>query len=196
MSPDPLLPIGEGHTALGEDEREGLIPSYIATRGELFEAEERNITRAMYRKAPTADQLLEDAYLRRLHRDMFGDVWSWAGQYRTRDTNIGVSFEQVSAAVRSLVLDAQMWVESCVYLPDELAVRFHHRLVAVHAFSNGNGRHARIAADYLVTALDAERFSWGARLSGSTYDLRRRYVSALRSADDGVLTELVRFARS
>ncbi len=196
MRSDPLLPIGEGHTELGQDERAGLIPSYIATRGELFEAEERNITKAMHRKAPTADQLLEDAYLRRLHRDMFGDVWSWAGQYRTRDTNIGVPFEQISAAVRSLVLDAQMWVESCVYLPDELAVRFHHRLVALHAFSNGNGRHARIAADYLVIALDAERFSWGAHLSGSTGDLRRRYVSALRSADDGDLSELVRFARS
>ena len=194
--PRSLLPIGDGHTELGEDDREGLVPSYIATRGELFEAEERNITAAMRRKAPTVKQVLDDAYLRRLHRDMFENVWAWAGRYRMSDSNIGLPFEQIPGSMRALVLDAAVWVESQVYDSDELAIRFHHRLVATHPFRNGNGRHGRIAADYLVVALGAERFSWGALSGGSTEDLRNEYVTALRLADDGDLSALLRFARS
>jgi Fic-DOC domain mobile mystery protein B len=196
VTPDPLLATGAGHTELGEDEREGLIPSYIATRGELFEAEERNITKAMSRKNPIVSVLLDDAYLRSLHREMLGEVWLWAGHYRTRDTNIGLRFELIAGAVRDLVLDARVWVASQTYDPDELALRFHHRLVATHPFPNGNGRHGRIASDYLAMALGAERFSWGALSDGSTEELRSEYVAALRCADGGDLADLLRFARS
>ena len=196
MSPDPLLPIADGHTELGEDESEGLIPSYIATRGELFEAEERGITLALRRKPPTVDQLLDVAYLRALHQNMFGEVWSWAGRYRTRDTNIGMPFELIPGAMRDLVHDARVWIGSEIYGPDELAVRFHYRLVATHAFLNGNGRHGRIAADYLAVGLGAERFSWGARSDSSTGALRDAYIAALRSADDGDPSALLRFARN
>ena len=151
---------------------------------------------AMRRKAPSVDQLLDDAYLRCLHRDMLGNVWAWAGRYRMSDSNIGLPFEQVPGAMRALVLDATAWVESQVYDPDELATRFHHRLVATHPFRNGNGRHGRVAADYLVVALGAERFSWGALSGGSTETLRSAYITALRSADDGDISILLRFARS
>jgi len=119
--PDPMVPVGDGHTALAEEDRRGLIPSYIATRSELFEAEERNISRALLGRPPTIEQVLDDAYLRSLHHDMFGDVWDWAGHYRTRDTNIGITFERIPGAVRALVLDARTWVEFDTYPTDELS---------------------------------------------------------------------------
>ncbi len=196
MMPDPMVPVGDGHTALAEEERRGLIPSYISTRRELFEAEERNISQALLRRSPSVEQVLDDAYLRSLHHDMFGDVWDWAGHYRTRDTNIGVPFERIPGAVRALVLDARTWVEFDTYPPDELAVRFHHRLVAIHPFANGNGRHGRIAADYLISGLGGAVFTWGARSGKSIDELRRIYLAALYTADTGDEVELLAFARS
>ena len=196
MMPDPMVPVGDGHTSLAEEDRRGLIPSYISTRRELFEAEERNISRALLRRSPTVEQVLDDAYLRSLHHDMFGDVWNWAGHYRTRDTNIGVPFERIPGAVRALVLDARTWVEFDTYTPDELAVRFHHRLVAIHPFPNGNGRHGRIAADYLIAGLGGTVFTWGARSGKGIDELRRIYLAALYTADTGDEVELLAFARS
>ena len=193
---DPLAPAGDGHTELDWDERQRLIPSYIATRGDLNEAEERNISRALLGRQPPTDALLDDAYLRDMHRDMFGDVWEWAGRYRVRDTNIGVPFETISGSVRSLVLDARTWVETETYEPDELAIRFHHRLVAIHPFPNGNGRHGRIVADLLVVGLGAARFSWGAMLDVGTDHLRAAYVDVLQAADLGRMHDLMVFARS
>jgi len=194
--PDPMVPVGDGHTALAEEERRGLIPSYIATRRDLFEAEERNISRALLRRPPKVDQVLDDAYLRTLHKEMFGDVWNWAGQYRTRDTNIGIPFERIPGAVRALVLDARAWVEFDTYDLDEIAVRFHHRLVAIHPFPNGNGRHGRIAADYLIEGLGGAVFTWGARSGKSIDELRRIYLAALYTADTGGEDDLLAFARS
>lgn len=196
MTLDPLLPVGDGHTALSEDDRRGLIPSDIASRGDLFDAEQRNITTALFRRAPSVAQLLDDQYLRGLHRAMFGDVWAWAGKYRTTETNIGIAFHRIAEAVRTLVEDARAWVEHGTYGPDEIAVRFHHRLVQVHPFPNGNGRHSRIAADYLVQALGGRPFSWGAHLDVDTDGLRAAYRHALVRADAGEIADLVAFARS
>lgn len=196
MSSDPSAPIADGHTVLGEDERTGLIPSHVATHDDLYEVEQRNIVQALLRRSPTVDELLDDRYLRELHEAMFGDVWSWAGNYRIRTTNLGFSFELIPGAVRSLVLDAQAWIENGSYPNDEIGVRFHHRLVAIHPFPNGNGRHGRIAADYLVDGLGSGRFSWGAESVTSTEDLRSRYLDALRAADQGDMSNLLAFARS
>lgn len=193
---DQLLPVGDGHTELSDDDRVGLIPSDIATRGDLFAAEERNIARARLRRSPPIRTLLDDGYLRRLHAQMFGEVWEWAGRYRSRETNIGIDPRQIAVSVRTLVEDAKTWVDHETYEPDELAVRFHHRLVFIHPFPNGNGRHGRIAADYLGLALDRPRFSWGANLDISPEELRATYRHALQRADAGDVEELVAFARS
>ena len=194
---DPLVPIGDGHTALSEDDRRGLIPAYIATRGDLFDAEQRNIGNALLRRRPpTPEQLLDEQYLRTLHRAMFGEVWEWAGRYRTAETNIGVAPHRIAGDVALLVGDARAWIEYETYEPDELAVRFHHRLVAIHPFPNGNGRHGRIAADYLIRGLGSERFSWGARADLSTDALRLAYRRALEQADRGEIADLVAFART
>ncbi|MGE3856173.1 MAG: mobile mystery protein B [Dehalococcoidia bacterium] len=193
---DPLVPVGDGHTELPEDDRLGLIPTYIATRGDLFDAEQRNIVQAMLRRQPTTAQLLDDKYLRDLHKAMFGDVWEWAGQYRRRDTNIGVDHNRIATDVRSLVEDTKAWVEYNTYAPDELSVRFHHRLVAIHPFPNGNGRHGRIAADCLISSLGRRPFSWGSDLEIGTDELRARYRAALQVADGGDIAEILAFARS
>ena len=194
---DPLLPDGEGHTPLGDDDVLGLKLSYVTTRGDLNEAEQENILRALTsRRAPSVEVLLNDQYLRDLHRSMFGDVWAWAGMYRRSETNIGVEPTQIAEAVRNLVLDARTWVDSGSEVEDALCVRFHHRLVAIHPFANGNGRHGRVATDYLVRALGRNAFSWGANLEVGVAELRARYLRALRRADEGELEDLLEFARS
>lgn len=193
---DPLVPIGDGHTSLSDQDQLGLIPTYIATRGELFEAEQRNIAEALLRRRPSLDVLLDDKYLRELHKAMFGKVWRWAGRYRLRETNIGIDPYQIPMAVRVLIDDARAWLEYRTYEPDELTARFHHRLVAVHPFPNGNGRHGRVAADYLVTALGRGPFTWGANLDVDTDQLRAAYRLALQRADENHLAELLAFVRT
>ena len=194
---DPLVPIGDGHTELSEEDRHGLIPSYIATRGDLFDAEQRNISAALLRRrTPTPSQLLDDKYLRDLHRAMFGEVWRWAGSYRTTQTNIGDDPREIAVNVRLLVGDTQAWVEHDTFPRDELAVRFHHRLVAIHPFPNGNGRHGRIAANYLIEGLGGDSFSWGAGLDAPTGKLRAAYLDAVQRADRDDISHLLAFARS
>ncbi len=193
---DLSAPAGDGRTALSHEDLEGLIPTHIATRGDLFEAEQRNIADALLRRPPPTAALLDDRYLRDLHKHMFGRVWTWAGKYRSRETNIGISPAEISLAVRSLVDDARAWIEYGAYESDESAVRFHHRLVAIHPFPNGNGRHGRVAADYLVLSLDGPRFTWGAALRRDTPSLRKEYQAALQEADSGSITRLLAFARS
>ena len=120
MSVDPLVPIGDGHTELSEEDREGLLPTYIATRGDFFEAEQRNIAEVMLRRRPTVGKLLDDKYLRELHRAMFGNVWSWAGKYRTLGTNIGIEPSSIPTAVRNLVQDTKTWIDFETFPLDEL----------------------------------------------------------------------------
>ena len=182
---DPLLTPGDGHTPLGEDDRQGLKLSYITTRSELNEAEQENILRARQgRRPPALEALLDDKYLRDLHRAMFGDVWAWAGRYRRLETSIGIDPAQISAGIRDLVADTRIRTE--LDEPLSVAARFHHRLVWIHPFPNGSGRHARQAADYLMGALGQPPFTWGAvSAAGDIEGARRRYLAALRAADSG-----------
>lgn len=195
---DPLLPLGDGQTEISDEDRRGLIPTYISTRGELWDAEEAAITKATFGLTARATDIADDLYLRRLHRRMFADVWRWAGQYRVRETNLGVAPEAIAGKVRALVGDVDTWLREESFEADELAIRFHHRLVKIHPFVNGNGRHGRIAADLLVVALGERRFSWGAGLQMSTEDLRHTYHQALRrvDADGDDIGDLIAFARS
>lgn len=197
MTRDPLVPAGDGHTPLSPDEIDGLIPTYITTRGELNQAEQTNILKAMARQAPKLDTLLDHIYLRRLHRAMFSDVWEWAGRERTLETKPGIEPILIGTSLKDLVADAALWVAGNEH-PDRVAARFHHRLVWIHPFPNGNGRHAREATNLLLVAQGAEPFSWGDGLDVSTDELRRRYLSALRrvDADREDLDDLQAFARS
>lgn len=198
MSPlDPLGPSADGTTPLTPDETEQLIPTWIRTRGDLDVAEADAITAVRQEYAtrvPDLDTILDHLWLRDLHRRMFGPVWGWAGTYRTTDRNIGVDPRQIATKVVSLVADARLWFEH-----DDAATaaaRFHHQLVLVHPFPNGNGRHSRLAADLCLRAVGHPAFTWGVNREVGLPELRRVYVAALRHADAGDLAPLLDFVTS
>lgn len=195
---DPLFEgEDEANTPLTAEEREQLIPTYISTREELNEAEQVNITRAMrWAARARVFDVFDDAHLRQLHRRMFEDVWKWAGLYRTTPRNIGVEAYRIPTEVRQLVDDARYWTDNGVYPADECAIRFSHRLVSIHPFPNGNGRHSRIAADFVAVRLGEPMFSWGKANLVDASEMRKEYISALQAADDGDITPLLIFARA
>src|SRR5437016_9122372 len=191
-----LLEEPDDATPLTPEERRELIPAHIAYRSELNEAEQENIARAQDWALGRRRDLLSEKFIKDLHRRMLGDVWRWAGKFRTTERNLGIPFYEIPVALRQLLDDTKTWIEYNTYKPDEIAVRFHHRLVQIHPFPNGNGRHARLMADLLVMSLGGERFSWGSANLQDAGDLRKRYIEALRAADNHEYGPLLRFARS
>ena len=194
----PLGTTGHGNTPLSPEELVGLIPS-LATKEELNEWERENILRA--REWALADRtgpkdLVCDEYVRKLHLKMFDQTWKWAGQYRRTERNIGVSFHEIRDGLAALFGDVRYWIENGTYSPDEIAVRFHHRLVTIHPFPNGNGRHARLVADVLVMKLGRPSLTWGSAELIKPGESRARYLDAIRTADNGDLKPLLEFARS
>jgi Fic-DOC domain mobile mystery protein B len=127
---------------------------------------------------------------------MLGEVWRWAGKFRTSERNIGIPYWEIPVALRILLDDTRAWIEFKSYPRDEIAVRFHHRLVQIHPFPNGNGRHSRLMADLLVMRLGAERFSWGRESLGDAGSVRGRYIQALKACDRHDIAPLLTFARS
>lgn len=192
--------VAEGATPLTDEERQGLKPTWIATRSELNDAEANNIAKTLrsrrWSKRSTSE-LLDDLRMRRLHADMFGDVWSWAGKYRTTEKSIGVFPGDISIKVRDLVQDAAYWFQGEQMTIDEAGVKFHRDLVAIHPFANGNGRHARAATDLLMSSVGGQPFSWGggADLMDNSR-IRSSYIAALRAADMGDYLPLLTFVRS
>jgi Fic-DOC domain mobile mystery protein B len=184
-------------TPLTPEEQRDLIPAHIAFRRELNEAEQENIARGQdWALASRRRDILTEKFIKDLHAHMFGDVWRWAGTFRTTEKNLGVPPYQIPVDLRQLLEDARAWIQLKSFPPDELAVRFHHRLVAVHPFPNGNGRHARLMADLLVMKLGGERFSWGSANLQSAGEVRGRYIAALKAADNHDIGPLLAFARS
>ncbi len=183
-------------TPLAPEERRDLIPAYIAYRSELNEAEQENIARALAWALGRKRDILSEKFIRELHRRMLGDVWKWAGKFRTSERNLGIPFYEIPVAVRHLFGDAKAWIEYNTYTPGEIAVRLHHRLVQIHPFANGNGRHARLMADLLVVRLGSEHFSWGRQSLRDPGAIRQRYIAALQAADNHDTGPLLAFARS
>ena len=167
-------------------------------RSQLNEWEQQNIEAALlWLSRQRRPRPLEESWLRRLHREMFGQSWRWAGQYRSSDKSIGADWRQIRMQVPALLADIAFQVEHRVDVVDLIAIRFHHRLVSIHPFPNGNGRHARLIADALIEQLGAPRFSWGGSSSlVNASALRQQYISALQRADRGDLTGLLAFARA
>jgi Fic-DOC domain mobile mystery protein B len=182
-------------TPLSLEEVCGLIPAHIAYRRELNEAELQNIARGQEWALKRRRDVLSEEFVKGLHRRMLGDVWRWAGKFRTSERNIGIACWEIPVAVRQLLDDAKAWIEYSTYPPDEVAMRLHHRLVQIHPFPNGNGRHARLMADLLAMSLGRERFSWGRESLSGAGAMRRRYIAALQSADDHDIGPLLAFAR-
>lgn len=189
----------EGATALSEEEQEGLKLSWVATRADLNAAEADNITKALGARRwarMTPENLLDDHELRRLHKAMFGNVWTWAGTYRKSGKNIGCDPHQIAVKVRDLCGNAPYWFGPGGMTADEAGSRFHHDLVHIHPFANGNGRHARAAADFLMAAYGHAPFTWGQVNLVAASKTRSEYIAALRAADAGNYKPLIAFVRS
>lgn len=194
---DPLFGDDDGaNTPLTAEEREQLIPSYITLRHELNEAEQVNIGQALRWAYARPRDVLDQSFLGDLHKRMFGEVWRWAGQYRATARNIGIDAYRIGVEVRHAIDDARYWVEHATYPPDEIAIRFSHRLVAIHPFPNGNGRFSRLVGDLLAHQLGQPPFSWGRANLVDVGETRALYVEALRAADNHNIAPLLRFARS
>ena len=194
---DPLFDgDDEANTPLEAEEREALIPTHITLRAELNEVEQIGIADADRWAFSRRRDVLDAAFLTALHKRMFGNVWKWAGAYRKTPRNIGIEAYRIAVEVHGLIDDVKYWVENETYPADEISVRFHHRLVSIHPFPNGNGRHARFAADLLAMQLGRPRFSWGGDNLTEPAETRSRYVKALQAADDNRIDDLLAFARS
>lgn len=193
---DPLFEEDQDATPLTEEERRQLIPSYITLRYELNEVEQRNILEAETWAFRQKRNVLSEDFLKQLHKRMFGNVWRWAGEFRQSERNIGVEAYRISMDLRLLLEDCRYRVEHKTYEPEEIAARFSHRLVQIHPFPNGNGRHSRIAADLLLVSLGQERFSWGQANLIDANETRRRYIDALHAADRHDYRPLFEFVRS
>lgn len=186
----------DANTPLAAEERTGLIPSYITLRRELNEAEQNNIAAALLWLRGRERDVLHEPFLRALHKQMFGQVWRWAGTYRQSARNIGIEAWRIPGEVAQAVDDARFQLTQNVFPADELAVRFSHRLVAIHPFPNGNGRFSRLVGDLLAKQLGRPAFSWGQATLVDAGATRRAYVEALRAADQHDLSLLLAFARS
>lgn len=193
---DPLLEQDDASTPLTPDERAELILSYITQRRELNEAEQANIVEAELWALTRKRDVLSERFLRQLHKRMFGKVWKWAGKIRQSERNIGVEPWRINTELSQLLSDTTFWIENGTYALDEIAARFHHRLVWIHPFANGNGRHARLATDLLLIANGGERFTWGSVNLVDATATRRAYVDALRAADQHEMDLLLTFVRS
>ena len=197
MAEDPLFGDEDvANTPLTAEEREQLIPSYITLRHELNEAEQVNIGQALRWTMARRRNVLDQEFLSGLHRRMFGDVWRWAGHYRTTTRNLGVDAYRIAMDVHQLVDDGRYLAQHEIYPPDEIAVRFSHRLVAIHPFPNGNGRLSRLVGDLLGRQLGEPVFTWGRAGLIDAGETRARYVAALRTADGYDIGPLLAFARS
>ncbi len=185
-------------TLLNREEIQGLIPTHITTRAELDRLEQENINDAMlWLRSTRSSDILSESFLKRLHKKMFCNVWRWAGTFRRSDKNIGVAWHQAPIELKKLCDDVRYWMENKTFSEDEIAARFHHRLVSIHLFANGNGRHARLVTDLLlVTLLDRPEFTWGSIDLIKAGQDRRKYIDSLHAADKGDYTLLLKFARS
>lgn len=190
----------DGQTPLDEEEKEGLLIPTIATRGELDEFEQQNIEQALQWtliRSFTPEEVFTEKFIKNIHKRMYQNVWSWAGEFRKTNKNLGVDFWQIPTELKKLLDDTFYWYKNETYLPDEIAVRFKHRIVSIHCFANGNGRNSRLMADIIIEKLFKQpAFSWGSSNINNQNETRANYLKAVKHADHGDYSLLLAFARS
>lgn len=196
IGPEP-----DGATPIADEDLDGLIPGFVATRADLNQVEFENIAKALpwaHRQARTlgTEGILDHGFLMTLHRRMFGDVWTWAGTQRRRLTNIGVEPHLITDQSRQVLDDARFWHAQRVFESDELAARLHGRLVGIHPFPNGNGRSTRMMADLYLVSIGRNPFTWGDSALAVDGSVRAGYIAALiRAVTTDEYVDLMRFAR-
>lgn len=190
----------DGQTALDEDEKEGLKIKSITTQNDLNEFEQLNIEKAVewtIRVNLKPEKILTEKFIKDLHIKMYADVWKWAGEFRKTDKNIGIKWTQIGIELKNLFEDTKYWIENKTYSPEEIAIRFKHRIVSIHCFPNGNGRHSRMMADIIMESIfGKEIFSWHKSNMVKADETRKVYITALREADNGNINPLIKFAEN
>ena len=198
MGLDPLY--GKGQTPLDEDEKEGLKIKTITTQGELDEFEQLNIEKAVewtIHANLKPNKILTEKFIKDLHKRMYGDVWKWAGEFRRTEKNIGIPWIQIGVELNNLLDDTKYWIENKTYSPEEIAVRFKHRIVSIHCFPNGNGRHSRMMADIIMESIfKKEIFTWHQSNMVRADETRKEYINSLKEADNGNINPLIEFAKN
>jgi len=179
----------DGQTPIDEDEKEGLLIETITTKGELDEFEQQNIEEALQwviGKKFKAKDVFTEKFICNLHKRMYNNVWAWAGNFRKTNKNIGIDKFQIPMSLKVLCDDALYWFENQTYPAEEIAIRFKHRIVSVHCFPNGNGRHSRLMGDIIIEKLFGQKpFPWGAANLSKANDTRSAYLKAVKQADQG-----------
>lgn len=183
-----------GATPFSMDDANALIPKHIHTQNDLNEWEQANILQAeKWAFAKKHSNITSIKFLITLHKKMFSLTWSWAGQFRTHQTNIGVAPFQIVMSLQAVCDDVDFWIQHDTFPMNEIAIRFHHKLVSVHPFPNGNGRLSRLAADILLYNKTNKRLSWGRKSLHKDSDLRKTYIKSLQQADTGIYDPLIEF---
>ncbi|MDP2088988.1 MAG: mobile mystery protein B [Flavobacteriaceae bacterium] len=195
-----ILDYIDGQTPLSEVEKEGLLIKIITTHGELDEHEQLNIEKAVewiMRSKFNPDKILTEEFVKKVHRRMFGKVWKWAGKFRKSEKNIGVEWHKIGIELKYILDDTKYWITNKTYPPDEIAIRFKHRIVCIHCFPNGNGRHSRIMADIIIESIfGREIFTWNHSNMVKPDETRNKYITAIKEGDKGNIIPLIEFARN
>ncbi len=190
----------DSQTPLDEDEKESLLIKTITTHGELDEHEQLNIEKAVQWTIQSRfkpEKILTEEFIKTLHKEMLGEVWAWAGEFRKSEKNIGVEWINISVELKYLIDNTKYWIENKTYPPDEIAIRFKHRLVNIHCFPNGNGRHSRIMADIIIESIfGKDVFTWNQSNMVQADETRKKYIAAIREGDKGNIKPLLEFARN
>lgn len=190
----------DGQTPLDEDEKGGLKIKSITTQEELDEFEQLNIEKAVewtiHRKFKL-EKILTEKFVKDLHQKMYGDVWKWAGEFRKTEKNIGIQWTQIGVELKNLLDDTKYWIDNKTFPPSEIAIRFKHRIVSIHCFPNGNGRHSRMMADIMMESIfGSEIFTWHQSNMVKANETRSQYIKTLREADNGNFKQLIEFAQN
>ncbi len=189
-----------GQTPLNEEEKDGLKIKSITTQQELDEFEQLNIEKAVEWTIHTrlrSERILTEKFVKNLHQKMYGDVWKWAGEFRKSEKKIGIHWPQIRIELKNLLDDTKYWIENSTFSPEEIAIRFKHRIVSIHCFPNGNGRHSRMMADIILESIfNAKIFSWHQSNMVRPGDIRKKYIDALKAADNGNINFLIEFAKN
>jgi len=190
----------EGQTPLDENEKDGLKIKSITTQKELDEFEQLNIEKAVewtIHANLKAEKILTEKFIKNLHKKMYEDVWKWAGKFRKSDKNIGIHWIQINIELKTLLEDTKYWITNKTYSSEEISIRFKHRIVTIHCFPNGNGRHSRMMADIIMESIFGEEiFSWHKSNMIQANQTRKNYIKALKKADNGNINPLIDFAKT
>jgi Fic-DOC domain mobile mystery protein B len=159
----------------------------------ISRAYDKHVFRARRKKQET--EWLTDDYIRQVHADMFGTIWEWGGQYRQTRLNIGVEPHLIREQIKLLTGDFFSWNETKSTMPVvEIAARLQHRLTYIHPFINGNGRHARLMTDIFLYSRKSAIPQWPqTHLMTHGNQVREQYIRAMKHADDGDFTDLIKF---